>query len=56
MSDLGSLSFDRAESSKGGNWGLGVAGAFGYHNVADGDVNENWSGTSFVLRFTATMT
>jgi hypothetical protein len=39
----------------GNSWGLGVAGAFGYHNVADGDIDENWSGTSFVLRFTATL-
>lgn len=39
----------------GNSWGLGVAGAFGYHNVADGDVDESWSGTSFVLRFSATL-
>lgn len=39
----------------GNSWGLGVAGAFGYHNVADGDVDENWTGTSFGIRFTATM-
>ena len=38
----------------GDSWGLGVAGGFTYHNVPDGDVEENWSGTSFSIRFSAT--
>lgn len=36
------------------NWGLGVAGSFGYHSIPDGDVDENWTGSSFGVRFTAT--
>lgn len=39
----------------GGNWGLGLAGCFGYHSIPDGGVDANWSGTSFGLRFSATM-
>jgi hypothetical protein len=39
----------------GGNWGLGVAGGFGYHSVPDKDVDENWSGYSLGVRFTATL-
>jgi hypothetical protein len=36
-------------------WALGVAGGFNYHSIADKDLDHNWSGTSFALRFTATM-
>ena len=39
----------------GDGWGLGVAGGMTYHSFGDGDVPENWSGTSFTLRFSATM-
>ena len=40
----------------GDAWGLGLAGGFGYHSVpADDDLDENWSGTSFTLRFSATL-
>jgi hypothetical protein len=39
----------------GNRWGLGFAGAFGYHSVPDGDIDQNWTGTSFGIRFTATM-
>lgn len=39
----------------GGSWGLGVAGAAGYHSIPDGDLDESWSGASFALRFTATL-
>lgn len=39
----------------GNSWGLGVAGAFGYHSIPDGDIDENWSGTSFGVRFSATL-
>ena len=38
----------------GNNWGLGLAGGLTYHSIADKDVSENWSGTSFALRFSAT--
>jgi hypothetical protein len=38
----------------GNSWGLGVAGGFSYHSLPDKDVSENWSGTSFALRFSAT--
>lgn len=36
-------------------WGLGLNAGVNYHNVPDGGVSENWSGTSFVLNFSATM-
>jgi hypothetical protein len=39
----------------GGSWGLGVAGAAGFHSIPDGEIDESWSGPSFALRFTATM-
>lgn len=39
----------------GGSWGLGVAGGFGYFSVPDKDVDENWSGFSLGVRFTATL-
>jgi hypothetical protein len=39
----------------GNNWGLGVAGSLGFHSIPDGDIDENWSGTNFAVRFTATM-
>ena len=39
----------------GNSWGLGVAGAFGYHSIPDGGIDENWSGTSFGVRFSATL-
>ena len=39
----------------GENWGLGLAGGFTYHSLGDKDVSENWAGTSFGLRFSATM-
>jgi len=35
-------------------WGLGVAGAFTYHSVPDGDIDERWSGPGFAVRFSAT--
>jgi hypothetical protein len=38
----------------GDEWGLGVAGTVGYHSIADPDVDENWSGISVGLRFSAT--
>jgi hypothetical protein len=39
----------------GGSWGLGLAGAAGFHSIPDGDVDDSWSGASFALRFTATL-
>ena len=37
-----------------GRWGLGIAGALGYHSLPDKDVDENWSGTNFSVLFSAT--
>ena len=36
------------------NWGLGLAGAIGLHSLSEDGVNDNWSGASFALRFSAT--
>ena len=38
----------------GNSWGLGVAGGMSLHSIPDGDIDENWSGKSFVVRFSAT--
>jgi hypothetical protein len=35
-------------------WGLGAALAVGYHSVPEKDIDENWTGTSFAVRFSAT--
>jgi hypothetical protein len=39
----------------GNSWGIGLAGALGVHSIPEDDLEENWSGPSFGLRFTATM-
>jgi hypothetical protein len=39
----------------GNAWGLGVAAAFSYHTIPDGDIDGNWSGTAFAVRFSATL-
>jgi hypothetical protein len=39
----------------GRNWGLGVAGAVGFHSISDKDIDSNWKGANFAVRFTATM-
>lgn len=39
----------------GGQWGLGAALAVNIHSLHDPDVDENWSGTSLALRFSATL-
>ncbi len=39
----------------GDKWGLGVAGAVGFHSVPEKGIDENWSGASFAIRFTATL-
>jgi hypothetical protein len=36
-------------------WGIGAAASLGYHSVPEKGINENWSGTCFALRFSATM-
>jgi hypothetical protein len=36
-------------------WALGVAGGTTYHNFNDPDVDHDWSGWSYTLRFSATM-
>ncbi len=35
-------------------WGLGIGAGFTFHSIPDGGIDENWSGTSFILRFSAT--
>ena len=53
----GGVAFDLSLGKEwwvGDAWGLGAAGGFGYHSLPDKDVSENWSGTSFALRFSAT--
>ena len=39
----------------GDGWGIGVAGAVGWHSVPDGGIDEKWSGPALAVRFTATM-
>ena len=39
----------------GGSWGLGVAGAFGFHSIPDNSIDENWTGNSWAIRFSATL-
>lgn len=39
----------------GSSWGLGVALSGGYHSVPDGGIDASWQGTSFAVRFTATL-
>jgi len=39
----------------GNSWGLGLAGAYGYHSLGDPDVDSNWSGSTFTVRFSATL-
>jgi hypothetical protein len=40
----------------GGSWGLGAAGAFGFHSIPDGGgIDENWTGTSWAIRLSATL-
>jgi hypothetical protein len=35
-------------------WGLGIAGGLGFHSIDAENSNDEWSGTSFGVRFTAT--
>ncbi len=39
----------------GNSWGLGVAGGVNFHSVPDDGSTESFSGTSFGLRFSATL-
>lgn len=39
----------------GNSWGLGVAGSLGFHSIPDEDIDENWSGNSWSIRFSATL-
>ncbi len=39
----------------GDSWGLGVALGLGLHSIPEEGVDDNWSGGSVTLRFTATM-
>jgi hypothetical protein len=39
----------------GGSWGLGAAGVFGFHSIPDGGADENWSGTNWGIRLSATL-
>jgi len=39
----------------GNSWGLGFAGGFGYHSLPVEGIEDKWSGTSFAIRFTATL-
>lgn len=39
----------------GNSWGLGVAGSYGFHSIPDEEIDENWSGTSWSIRFSATL-
>lgn len=38
----------------GNRWGLGVAAGLGYHNIPPGDADNNFTGTSLGIRFSAT--
>jgi len=38
----------------GNNWGLGVAGVFGFHSIPDADTDEKFSGGNFGVLFSAT--
>jgi hypothetical protein len=38
----------------GDSWGIGVAGGFSYHSIPVDGAEENLTGTSFAIRFTAT--
>ena len=36
------------------NWGLGIAGVFGFHSIPDSDVDENFKGANVGVLFSAT--
>jgi hypothetical protein len=39
----------------GNSWGLGIAGAVGYHSIPADGIDESFSGLTFGLRFSATL-
>jgi hypothetical protein len=39
----------------GNNWGLGIAGAVGFHTIGEESADDSWSGVHASLRFTATL-
>jgi len=39
----------------GNSWGLGLNGGFSYHSIPDGGVSGDWTGTSYSVRFSATL-
>jgi hypothetical protein len=39
----------------GNKWGLGIAGALGFHTIGEDGVDGNWTGVHASLRFTATL-
>jgi len=38
----------------GKSWGLGFNGGYSYHSVPEHGVSENWSGSGYAIRFSAT--
>lgn len=38
----------------GPHWGIGFAGGMSWHSIPDGGISEDWTGQSFVLRFSST--
>jgi hypothetical protein len=39
----------------GNSWGLGLNGGYSYHSVHEQGLSENWSGSSYAIRFSATL-
>jgi hypothetical protein len=39
----------------GGSWGLGFAGGLSYSSLPDGGLDGSWTGTSWAIRFSATL-
>lgn len=39
----------------GNSWGLGAAAGVNIHSIPDGNIDERWTGTSFCVRFSATL-
>ena len=38
----------------GPTWGIGFAGGMSWHSIPDGGISEDWTGQSFVMRFSST--
>ena len=39
----------------GNSWGLGFNGGYSYHSVPEHGSSDNWSGSSYAIRFSATL-